>query len=124
MTYDLDVVHRRTPENIDKLLAVLAELGAHYRMRTDLTPQRSHLQSEGHQLLATDLGPLDLLGTIFEGGYEQLAPKSIEMEIEARLRVRVLRLEAYLREKSRLKDAKDRAAVAILRRVLKERGGV
>lgn len=122
MTYDLDVVHRRTPENIDRLLGVLGELGAHYRMRADLTPQRSQLQSEGHQLLVTSLGPLDLLGTIFEGDYEQLAPKSIELEIEAGLRVRVLGLETYLREKSRLKDPKDAAAAAILRSVLKERG--
>jgi hypothetical protein len=122
LTYDLDVVHRRTPENIDRLLNVLAEVGARYRIRTDLSPQRSHLQSEGHQLLATNLGPLDLLGTIFEGDYEQLAPKSIELEIEAGLRLRVLSLEAYLREKSRLKNPKDTAAAAILRSVLKERG--
>ena len=32
-TFDLDVVHRRSPENIARLQAALAGLGAHYRGR-------------------------------------------------------------------------------------------
>jgi len=52
-TVDLDLVHRRTPENIDRLLRVLA-----------------HLAGPGHQLLTTNLGDLDCLGTIGDGmGY-------------------------------------------------------
>ena len=32
-TFDVDIVPRRTPENVDRLLAFLAEIGARYRGR-------------------------------------------------------------------------------------------
>src|SRR5688572_7423198 len=62
-TLDVDVVHRRTPENVERLLRVLRELGAVYRHDArKLQPQASHLSSAGHQLLTTELGDLDCLG--------------------------------------------------------------
>jgi hypothetical protein len=65
-TFDLDLVHARTPENLARLLPALRELDAHYRGRQGqlLRPDLSHLSSPGHQLLMTRFGPLDLLGTI------------------------------------------------------------
>src|SRR5712691_4552229 len=62
-TYDVDVVHSRTPENLTRLLAALQELDAWYRLRTDrkLRPGESHLASLGHQLLRTKYGDLDVL---------------------------------------------------------------
>lgn len=51
-TLDLDLVHAREPENISRLLAALAELDARYRpaLGRDVRPDRSHLESSGHQL--------------------------------------------------------------------------
>src|SRR6266545_3823956 len=73
-THDLDIVHRRTPENIQRLVDVLVNtLDAQYRGRTDvLRPTTEILAGPGHSL-KTRLGPLDVLGTI-EGGrdYEAL----------------------------------------------------
>lgn len=74
-TFDLDIVHSRTQENLARLLTALQELGAYYRGRQDrrLEPDLAHLSSSGHQLLMTRSGPLDLLGTIGAGhGYEDL----------------------------------------------------
>src|SRR5512133_2620671 len=67
-TFDLDIVHRRSPENVGRLLRALAELTARYRHDSrGLQPTESHLLSEGHQLLTTRLGDLDCLGTIDDG---------------------------------------------------------
>src|SRR5262245_47380920 len=65
-TFDLDIVHSRTPENLDRLLAALQDLDAYYRGQGTrvIRPGRSHVASPGHQLLTTRTGPLDLLGTI------------------------------------------------------------
>src|SRR5437763_1970608 len=66
ITFDLDVVHRRTPENLARLLAALRDLDAVYRelARRRIVPTESHLASPGHQLLVTRFGNLDLLGTL------------------------------------------------------------
>jgi hypothetical protein len=62
-TFDLDIVHSRTPENIGRLLSALIELKAHYRGQADryITPDESHLAIPGHQLLMTSAGPLEQL---------------------------------------------------------------
>src|SRR5712692_7478454 len=62
-TIDLDILHRRSKDNVARLLRVLAELDAVYRHDARrLTPQESHLLSPGHQLLTTTHGDLDCLG--------------------------------------------------------------
>jgi hypothetical protein len=38
VTFDLDLVHRRTPENVQRLLGVLSSLHARYRDPRDLFP--------------------------------------------------------------------------------------
>ena len=124
VTFDVDIVHSRTPDNVRKLLVVLEKLEARYRIRPDLSPSESHLVSRGHQLLSTKMGPLDLLGAIAQGEYEDLFPMSKIQELEPGLRVRVLNLAAYLREKEARPDPKDRAAAEILRRLLSERGEI
>lgn len=63
-TFDLDIVHARDPANVDRLLDTLRRLNAYYRSQPErrLRPDRSHLESAGHQLLMTDHGPLDVQG--------------------------------------------------------------
>jgi hypothetical protein len=92
-TFDVDIVHLRTEENVDRLIAFLADVGARYRNRPGepLPPSRSALLGPGHALFMTDLGPLDALGTI-EGGadYDQLLPDSLAVHLGGRpLRVGV-----------------------------------
>lgn len=63
-TFDLDILHRRTPENVRRLIAALTELDATFRTDSrKLRPNESHLLGPGPALLATRLGVLDSLGT-------------------------------------------------------------
>src|SRR5512136_2442340 len=111
-TVDLDVVHRRSRENVERLLRVLSKLEATYRHDPRrLRPGESHLIGPGHQLLATTLGDLDCLGTIDEDrGYEELLPLSIEMALGEGRTVRVLTLPALVEAKERAGRPKDLAA--------------
>lgn len=122
MTLDLDIVHRRSPRNIEKLLRALGELEAHYRNLESrrLVPDRSHLRSSGHQLLMTDSGPLDILGVIgSDRSYEDLLPLSHDLAV-GDLTIRVLSLEAVIRTKEEVGHPKDRAVLEILRETLRE----
>jgi hypothetical protein len=63
----VEIVHSRTEDNLDRLLAVLTGLDAYYRGRPGgdrLPPDRRALAGPGHSLLMTSLGPLDVLGEI------------------------------------------------------------
>ena len=76
-TFDLDIVHSRTRENVARLLGVLEALDATRRIQPSrrLRPNASHLSSPGHHNLLTTCGPLDVLGTIGGGlGYEYRLP--------------------------------------------------
>lgn len=121
-TLDLDVVHRRSPENVSRLLRVLAGLGAIYRHDArKLAPQESHLLGPGHQLLTTSHGDLDCLGTIGEGlGYEELLEHTVAMSLSGGLTVRVLSLPALIEAKERAGRPKDLAALPVLRATLDE----
>ncbi len=121
-TMDLDVVHRRTHENVARLLQVLAELEAVYRHDPrQLRPTDSHLASEGHQLLKTRYGDLDCLGSIDEGrSYEDLLPQTVEMTLSGGRTVRVLDLPALIDSKERAGRPKDLAALPVLRATLDE----
>ena len=122
-TFDLDVVHSRTQENLTRLLPALEELDAYYRGRQDqrLKPKKDHLSSPGHQLLMTRFGPLDLLGTIGAGrSYPDLLEYSDEMEI-GKIRLKVLSLEKLIEVKEELGSEKDKATLPVLRQTLLEK---
>lgn len=121
-TFDLDIVHRRSPDNIQRLLAVLRELEAIYRHDSrGLRPTESHLSSPGHQLLTTKFGDLDCLGTIDgDRDYEGLLPHSVELELEGGSRVRVLDLAELLAVKERSGRPKDLAVLPVLRATIDE----
>ncbi len=94
-TFDLDIVHKRTPENIERLLSVLATLDAHFYpdfARRKLPPRASDLAGRGHILLSTKLGRLDVLCELTgERGYAELLPHTTEISADA-LHLRVLDL--------------------------------
>ena len=96
---DLDVVHSRDETNIGRLLAVLEELDAVYRIQPErrIRPNASHLTSTGHHNLFTRFGWLDLLGAIGRNlSYEDLLPHSAEMDVDDGILVRVLDLETLI----------------------------
>jgi len=121
-TIDLDIVHRRTPENVDRLLRALRELDAVYRHDPrNLRPQESHLSGPGYQLLTTAHGDLDCLGTIDEGkSYEDLLSGTQEMRLTDGKLFRVLSLPALIEIKARCARPKDLAVLPVLRATLEE----
>ena len=121
-TVDLDLVHRRSRENIGRLLGVLAELDATYRHDPRrLRPAEPHLIGPGHQLLATTHGDLDCLGAIDQDrGYEELLPLTVEMKLAGGRAVHVLSLPALIEAKERAGRPKDLAALPVLRATLEE----
>ena len=125
-TFELGIVHGRSAENRRRLGGVLRGLEACYREHLPkvLTPTEEDLDSDGHLLLMTREGPLDVLGTVGEGRrYEDLVGESVAMDVGGGVRVRVLGLEALVRLKERSGREKDRAQLPLLRRTLEERGG-
>lgn len=122
-TFDLDVVHRRTPDNIQRLITALADLDAVYRAQPQrqLRPTESHLAGEGHQLLLTKLGPLDVLGMIGKSRtWDDLSPHISTLEIDQDVSVSVLDLRTLIEVKEELGFPKDAAMLPVLRQALKE----
>jgi hypothetical protein len=123
LTRDLDIVHSRSPQNIRRLLAALAEVHAFYRTRTDrrFEPGESELAAPGHQLLSTDLGDLDVRGTIGAGrSYDDIRGRAVRFELSG-TPVMVLDLAAIIELKEALGREKDRAMLPLLRQVLAAR---
>jgi predicted nucleotidyltransferase len=123
-TFDLDLVHSRTPANLARLLRALESIDAHFREHKDrkIRPRLSNLDISGHLLLSTSEGPLDVLGTIGEElGYSELKTDSVLVDIGQGFRVRVLKLAKYIEVKERLGREKDKAILPILRRTLDEK---
>lgn len=116
LTNDLDIVHRRTQENVNRLLQVLTELDAVYRTdRRRLPPKASILLGPGHNLFSTRTGDLDCLGTIDEGlGYEELERDSIQIDLGDGVHCRALALERVIEVKRRAGRPKDLAALPVL----------
>lgn len=124
VTFDLDIVHSRAPENVARLHAALASLSAVSRLHLPqrIAPDESHLSSPGHQLLATDAGPLDVLGAVGrDRSYEALLPHADLLEFEPGRFVRVLDLATQIEVKQEAGRPKDLAALPLLRATLEER---
>jgi hypothetical protein len=123
-TFDLDLLHSRSPENIKRLLVALQKIDAIYRGLGErkIEPKAEQLASSGHQLLITRFGPLDLLGTIGKEGlsYDYLITHTKEMNVTG-MNLRVLDLETLIEIKEGLGYEKDKAVVPILRRTLEEK---
>jgi hypothetical protein len=126
-TNDLDIVHRRTPENVARLLEVLLSLDA--TMRYDLAnrglrPTGEMLAGRGQINLSTSMGPLDPLCELDEGrGYEELLPNSQSVVDEGRM-LRVLDLPTLIAVKAKAGRPKDRMVLPILVATLEERDKV
>jgi len=121
-TYDIDLVHRRTPENVSRLLRVLQEVDAVYRGDPrNLTPTAEHLLGTGHQLMESRLGDVDCLGAIDDGaGFDELLAHSVTLDLGEGLSCRVLALSKLIEIKRRAGRPKDVAALPVLEATLDE----
>lgn len=118
-TFDLDLVHRRSAENVARLHDALTALQATYRGDPrGLTPTQATLLGPGHHLLSTVHGPLDLLGSIGDGlTYEDLIPDTLILEIDGE-QIPVLELSRLIEVKEAVGRAKDLAVLPTLRATL------
>jgi hypothetical protein len=112
-TQDLDIVHRRTPENVHRLSALLDKLDATFRGR-DLRPSEDLLAGHGQLNLSTALGPLDPLCVLHDGrGYDELLPHS-QILTDGLSQIRVLDLETLIAVKAAAGRARDKLVLPIL----------
>lgn len=85
LTQDLDVVYRRTPENVARLAACLATHAPYLRDAPPGLPFRFDAETITRGLnftRTTDLGALDLFGDITGGGgYDDLLPHTIMLDL-------------------------------------------
>ena len=123
-TSDLDIVHRRTPENVARLMGVMHELDAIMRYdfaRRHLPPTAEMLMGLGQLNLSTSLGPIDPLGQIDDGkGYEELLEHSFVV-VDEGLAIRILDLPTLIEVKTRAGRPKDRLVLPLLVSTLKKR---
>ncbi len=122
-TFDLDIVPDRRRKNVVRLLAALEELGAHYRTRRDmrLAPTAAALEGDGHHLLMTRWGPLDVLGVIGTArDFDKLAPHSRRRKLRG-FYVTVIDLETQIAVKEELGQKKDLLVLPVLRETLRMR---
>ena len=122
-TFDIDTLIKVDAANAARLLAALEELHAHYREQSrPISPTLEDILAGGHLLLATNAGPLDVLGFIGKGRrYEDLRASAPTLVV-GDLSVRVLALATLIEEKKALGRAKDQAVIALLETVLHRDG--
>lgn len=123
LTQDLDVVYRRSPQNIARLAHALHEQAPYLRGAPPGLPfqwSEATIRMGLNFTLQTSLGPLDLLGEVTGGGrYEDLLGHTIDVEMFS-FRCRCLDLEALIRTKRAVGRPKDLEAIAELEAILEE----
>lgn len=124
VTFDLDIVHRRTPENVDRLLGMLLSRGAYHRLdlaNRRLPPTREALLGNGHLNLAVGDAKIDLLCEIDpHAAYEDLIEDVEEVPFHGRT-LKVLALGRLIQAKADAGRAKDKMALPILIAALEAR---
>jgi hypothetical protein len=117
VTVDLDVVYRRTTENMARLAAALAPLQPYLRGAPPGLPFRFDVETIKRGLnftLATSAGDLDLLGEAAGGGtYDAILPRS-EIRDLLGLECRFVNLETLIHLKRAAGRPKDIERIAEL----------
>jgi predicted nucleotidyltransferase len=128
LTDDVDIVYRRTRENIERLARALAPLHPRLRGADDGLPFIFDAETIRHGLnftLSTDAGPIDCLGEISGiGGYEAAAQHAVPGEVFG-LRCLFLSLDDLITAKraaARRKDAEMLAQLEVIREELRRLG--
>lgn len=126
VTFDLDVLFDRAPENLGRLLPALRELKARYRdpAGRHIEPDMEKLKTLRRHLLMTSLGALDVLGEIGSSlTFQALQARTVPYEL-GEMRVLVLELAAVIESKEQANRDKDRAVLPVLRQTLALKSGL
>lgn len=122
-TQDLDLVYRRSPENLRRLEAALAAFKPYLRGAVEGLPFQLDYETLRRGLnftLTSTAGDIDLLGEATGGGtYEALEPHSTEVEA-LEVRFRCVSLEKLIALKRAAGRPKDLQALAELEALLEE----
>lgn len=124
LTLDVDVVYRRAPENLDRLVRCLAPYQPYPRGAPPGLPFRWDAETLRRGLnftLDTTIGPIDLLGDIAGGGgYEALLPETVVLQAFD-VECRGLSLLKLIQVKRAAGRPKDFEAIAELEAIAEER---
>src|SRR5688500_7254503 len=124
VTLDLDVVYRRSPENLARLAAAMAPLQPYPRGAPPGLPfrwDRRTLEHGTNFTLETNLGLIDLLGEITGGGrYEDLLPFATSVDVHG-VSCRCLDLSKLIDVKRAAGRPKDFEAIAELEIIEEEK---
>lgn len=123
-TVDLDLVYRRTDDNLRRLVETIRPLNPYLRGAPPGLPfvwDERTLRRGLNFTLTTNLGDLDLLGEVAGGGtYEDLGSSYDEKEVFG-FSCRVLNLEKLIEVKRAAGRPKDFEAIAELEAIWEER---
>lgn len=124
-TTDLDIVYRRTPESISRLITALSPHSPYLRGAPPGLPFRwdeATIRRGLNFTLTVSLGDLDLLGEIAGGGsYEDLLPYAVTLKLFG-VECLCLGLERLIHVKRAAGRPKDLEAIAELEAILEEHG--
>lgn len=123
LTLDVDVLYRRTQENIRRLVLALTPYRPYLRGAPPGLPFRwesATIERGLNFTLTTDIGNLDLFGEIVGGGsYEELQSHSIAIQVFG-IECRCLSLEQLIAVKRAAGRPKDLEVIAELEAILEE----
>ena len=123
LTFDLDIVYRRSKENIARIVKALTPIKPYLRGAPPGLPFDWSVETIEKGLnftLTTSLGALDLLGEIVGGGgYEELSETTIPIEIGG-VQCLCLSLERLIQVKRAAGRPKDLEVVAELQQIRDE----
>lgn len=119
-TMDVDIVHKRSSENLSRLFRFLKSIDAIYRRPDDKIIVPKEEDFSGHALFSTRLGPLDVLAFI-EGnrGYEDLLKDTVEIDFRG-YTIRVLDIRTIIGLKKHSRDPKDKQRLPVLEETLRQ----
>lgn len=123
-TFDLDVVYRRTPENIGRLVLALTPYHPYLRGAPPGLPFRWDAATVYHGLnftLTTDVGAVDVLGEIVGGGGYDALMASTEVIRAFGVECRLLNLDRLIEVKRAAGRPKDFEAIAELQAIRAQR---
>jgi predicted nucleotidyltransferase len=124
LTFDVDVVYRRTEDNVERLIKALKDHQPYMRGAPPGLPfewRKETILSGLNFTLTTDLGGIDVLGEVAGGGkYEELSSHAIEVEAFG-VKCLCVDLETLIRLKRAAGRPKDLEAIAELEALLEER---
>jgi hypothetical protein len=124
-TFDLDIVHLQTQANLKCLKEALDELDANLREHKSqkIIPEIAHLAGQGHLLLNSLAGPIDVLAWIGnKRDYRLLLPHTIEINLDETTSIKVLDLETIVQTKIEANREKDKYHISIINETINERG--